>query len=213
MLDVNAPKDQSRLEAGLVNGRGAEGTGMKRSTHFVARMIGGSLLVLAATGAAAQSAPTLDKTFGFVRDRIAEQGLINFASTTHDPAGGQTWDNLFTAEASAVVRDTAACTVDFHWHTSVDGKTAQDLGSTIQFKMVSSVAVTSLDDDIARLNADGGHAAWVTKMRPTIWVLLARKSNGHTNTVDFRDRDMAERVAKAMRHAAQLCGGSKSQPF
>ena len=50
-------------------------------------------------------------------------------------------------------------------------------------------------------------------MRPAIWVLLVRKSNGHTNTVDFRDRDMAERVAKAMRHAAELCGGAGAMPF
>ena len=186
---------------------------MKRSTHIVAMTIGVSLLVLAATGAAAQSAPTLDKTFGFIRDKIAEQGLLNFASTTHDPTDGQTWDNQFTAEATNVTTDQAACTVDFHWHTTVDGKPAQDLSSTIQFKIVTSASVTSLDDDIARLNADGGHAAWVTKMRPAIWVLLVRKSNGHTNTVDFRDRDMAERVAKAMRHAAELCGGAGAMPF
>ena len=186
---------------------------MKRSTDIAAMAIGASLLILAASGAAAQSAPSLDKTFGFIRDKIAEQGLLNFASTTHDPATGQTWDNQFTAEASNVTPDEAACTVDLHWHSTVDGKAVQDMATTIQFKIVTSASVTSLDEDIARLNADGGHAAWVTKMRPAIWVLLVRKSNGHTNTVDFRDRDMAERVAKAMRHAADLCGGSGALPF
>ncbi len=174
--------------------------------------MGFGLLGLAAGNAAAQS-PSLDVTLGFIRDQVAEQGQLAYASTTRDPATSQTWDNQFTVEASTVTSDDNACTLGFHWHSTVDGKPAQDLDTTISFKIVTSVSISSMDDDVARLNAAGGHAGWVSQMRPPVWVLLLHKSNGHTNTMDFRDRDMAERVAKAIRHAAELCGGTTSMPF
>ncbi len=182
---------------------------MMRRTRVVAGLV---LLLAGASGAAAQT-PTKAVTLGFIRDQIAAVGQLNYASTTHDSSDNQTWDNQFTVEASNVTRDDAACSVSFHWHTTIDGKQAQDLESTIPFNIVTSATVTSLDDDIARLNAEGGHTSWVSQMRPPIWVLLVRKSNGHSNTIDFTDRDLAERVAKAVRHAAELCGGTSSMPF
>ena len=87
------------------------------------------------------------------------------------------------------------------------------MDSAIPFKVVTSVGISSMDDDVARLNAKDGHAAWVSQMRPAVWVLLMQRSDNRTNTLDFHDRDMAERVAKAIRHAADLCGGTKSMPF
>lgn len=190
---------------------------MKRNAGFAplvakAGILGVGILGLTASHAAAQS-PTLDVTLGFIRDAVAQQGKLNFASTTRDPADGQSWDNQFTVEASNVTSDESQCTIGWHWVSTVDGKSAQDLDAEVDFKIVTSATITSLDDDIARLNASDGHAAWVSQMRPPIAVLLVRKSNGHANTVDFSDRDLAERVAKAVRHAADLCGGTKSEPF
>ena len=163
--------------------------------------------------APASHAPSLAVTLDFIRDKVGQQGQLAYASSTRDPANNQTWDNQFTVEASNVTSDKSECTVGFHWHSTVDGKQAQDLDSTISFKIVTSAAITSMDDDVARLNAKDGHSAWISQIRPTVWVLLLQKSDGHTNTIDFRDRDMAERVAKAVRHAADLCGGTASLPF
>ena len=188
------------LAAALVGsggGAGAAATSAHRAPH----------------AAHASKAPSLAVTLAFIRDKVAQQGQLAYASSTHDPEKNQTWDNQFTVEASSVTSDPAECTIDFHWHSTVDGKQAQDLDSEIQFKIVTSVGITSMDEDVARLNARDGHSAWVSQMRPTVWVLLVQKSDGHTNTLDFRDRDMAERVAKAIRHAADLCGGTKSLPF
>ncbi len=177
----------------------------------IALSVGG--LAGRATAQSPARAPSLAVTLGFIRDKIAEQGRLAYASTTRDSANGQTWDNQFTVEASNAARDDGDCSVGFHWRSTVDGKPAQDLDVHIPFKIVTSVSISSMDDDVARLNAGGGHSGWVTQIRPPIWVLLLHRSDGHTNTVDFADRDMAERVAKAMRHAADLCGGAASLPF
>ena len=171
------------------------------------------LTLVGVAGQARARSPSLDVTLSFIRDTVAEQGLLAYASTTRDAATSQTWDNQFTVEASNVVSNRGDCTVGYHWHSTVDGKPAQDMDSTISFKTVTSVSITSMDDDVARLNAKDGHSAWTTQIRPAVWVLLIHKNNGHTNTIDVRDGDMAERVAKAMRHAAALCGGTTSMPF
>ena len=172
-----------------------------------------ALSAVSLAGRAAAQSPSLDVTLGFIRDKVAEQGMLAYASTTRDSATGQTWDNQFTVEASSVTRDDNDCTVGFHWHSTVDGKQAQDMETSISFKIVTSATISSMDEDVARLNASGGHAGWVSQMRPPVWVLLIHKSNGHTNTLDFHDRDIAERVAKAVHHAAELCGGTTSMPF
>jgi hypothetical protein len=163
--------------------------------------------------AQASKSPSLAVTLDFIRDKVAQQGQLAYASSTHDPDKNQTWDNQFTVEASSVTSDTSDCSIGFHWHSTVDGKQAQDMDSAIPFKVVTSVGISSMDDDVARLNAKDGHAAWVSQMRPAVWVLLMQRSDNRTNTLDFHDRDMAERVAKAIRHAADLCGGTKSMPF
>jgi len=103
----------------------------------IALSVGG--LAGRATAQSPARAPSLAVTLGFIRDKIAEQGRLAYASTTRDSANGQTWDNQFTVEASNAARDDGDCSVGFHWRSTVDGKPAQDLDVHIPFKIVTSV--------------------------------------------------------------------------
>ncbi len=58
-----------------------------------------------------------------------------------------------------------------------------------------------------------GAPEWSFKIEPPIITLLVRKNTKETNVLRFSDEDMANRVAKAMLHAVELCGGSKPEPF
>jgi hypothetical protein len=174
--------------------------------------------VLAITGAAgaaaAQSGPSLGETLGFIRDKVSQQGVVAYSSSTHDSSDGQTWSTSFTVEASNVTSDVAGCRVDFHWRTFVNGKVGNDGDSGFPLRLITSVAVTTMDEDLNRLSAQGGHPTWTSQVSPSIAVLTAFRSDGKSNVVDFRDRNMAERVANAVRHAADLCGGSAGkEPF
>jgi hypothetical protein len=166
-----------------------------------------------ACAAAAQTSPSLGVTLGFIRDKTAQQGQINYAATTHDSSDNTTWSNQFTVEATNVTSNEGQCQVGFHWHTTVDSKVAQDQDSSVPFKLVTSVEVNDMGADIARIEAKDGHTTWTSSVRPAVWVVFVRRSDGHTNTIDFVDHDLANRVAKAMNHAAQLCGGTTSEPF
>jgi CRISPR/Cas system CMR subunit Cmr6 (Cas7 group RAMP superfamily) len=49
---------------------------------------------------------------------------------------------------------------------------------------------------------------------PPVFVLKVRKKNKDFQVVLFSDEQMANRVAKAMVHAVELCGGGgKPEPF
>ena len=168
-------------------------------------------------GAAVAQAPRtgqgLDETLGFIRDKTAQQGPINYAAATRDSADGRSWSNQFSAEASNVIADVPTCHLNFHWHTVVDGKVIFDGEGGIPFGMVNQVVVTSMDADIGRISAEGGHPTWTSNVTPAVWVVTTHRTSGPSNSLDFRDRDLAERVARAMRHAAELCGGTKREAF
>ena len=163
--------------------------------------------------AADQAGQGLDVTLAFIRDKVAQQGPINYAGVTHDSADGASWGTQFNVEASNVTADAPACQLNFHWRTVVDGKASFDGEVTIPFGKVDRVAVTSMEADTTRLTAEGGHPTWTTKVTPAVWVAGYHRVDGRNGSLDFHDRDLAERVARAMRHAAQLCGGTKAEAF
>jgi hypothetical protein len=168
---------------------------------------GGAVLAIA------DSTPSLEETLGFIRDKIAQQGRINYAGRFNDPTDNQNWINQFSVEASKVTVDAPACAVRFHWATAVDGKPAQDFDTSIQFGAMDGQRITSMEEDTNHNAAVGGHPAWVGTISPSVWVLTSRGRDGRSYVVDFEDRDMADRVSRAMDHARELCGGKSKEPF
>ena len=163
--------------------------------------------------AATQTGQGLDETLGFIRDKVAQQGLIYYSAALHDSANGANWGNQFNVEASNVTVDIPACQLNFHWHTVVDGKVAYDGEGGVPFGKVNQVVVIGMEADTLRLSVEAGHPTWTNKVTPAVWVVTTHRTSGPDNSLDFRDRDLAERVARAMRHAAQLCGGTKTEAF
>jgi hypothetical protein len=170
-------------------------------------------LLAGATMAGAASGPSLNDTLQFIRDKVAADNVAVYASRVRDTRTNQTWGNDFRIEMSNVTFDPQTCLVSFHWHTMVNGETKQDFDSGIPFGQVQGVRVLSMVDEIREVDAAAGHPTWVSQITPPIWVLVAKRSDGKVNTLNFHDRSMAERVSKAISHAAELCGGAKREPF
>ena len=107
---------------------------------------------------------------------------------------------------------------------------------TVAFKDVEKITVESLQDVMNRKFAESGHPENIMTVAPPVFVvgLLSSKPvfSIHVSTTkdseapkvtditdtetlfNFRDEDMANRMAKAMVHAVELCGGgSKPEPF
>lgn len=109
--------------------------------------------------------------------------------------------------------------------------------STSSFKAVQSIAVESAQDAHNRQWADAAHPDVTSSITPTVYLLSLQaatndgfsfhsqfsegKQPPKTNDYAFkrlwfvfRDEETANRVAKAMLHAVELCGGgSQPEPF
>jgi len=163
----------------------------------------------AAAPAAAQSPQGLDETLTYIRDAIAAQGQVDYQANNTNPATGQNWTNSFSQEGSNVVVYADQCTISLHWRTLYNGAESFNGDGGIPFRQVDMVTVQSLDDYFAHVNAGAGHSGWTTSASPSLTVVTAERPDGVQNIFYFQDADLAERVAQAMRHAAELCGGIK----
>jgi hypothetical protein len=108
--------------------------------------------------------------------------------------------------------------------------------STTPFKVVDSITVESAQDAVNRQMADAAHPEITFAYTPAVFQLMLKgtkdafsfhrvfklgeeppENSDRTdkqNTFLFRDEETANRVAKAMQHAVELCGGgNKPEPF
>jgi hypothetical protein len=170
-------------------------------------------LSIAGSGAAQGGMPSLTDTLRFIRDKIADEGPVEYVALLHDAVDGRTWTNRFSAAASDVAYDAEKCRVSFHWRSTNNGEVSHDGDTWIDFGTVRSVDVVPMDEDLDNSNARAGHPSWRAEVDPAVWVVVARQAGGGASVLDFRDRAMAERVANASLHAAHLCGGARREPF
>ena len=163
--------------------------------------------VAAAGTALAQNNPSLGDTLSFIRDTIGRSAASYNVQTT-DSATNQTWTHQALVRSSDAAADPAACTIKFRWHTQIGDKST-DADQQFSLTSAKGVRVISMEDDLARLNADAGHPTWTTKVAPEVWVVLVQNSNGDFNTIDSLSRATADRLATSLLHAAQLCRGGE----
>jgi len=166
------------------------------------------LALLPQPGAAAQGGPPLAATLGAIRDRIVAEGRVGYAANLKDTADGQAWTNQFTAEATNVSVDLPSCTISFHWKTSLQGKTVQDVDTALRFAQFSKVSVANREQEI-RDQVAAQHPSWVAVVSPAVWVVTFNVGDG-AYVLDFTSRDAAERVVRAADHAMDLCNAPKA---
>ncbi|MFY9856168.1 MAG: hypothetical protein WAK26_20055, partial [Terracidiphilus sp.] len=79
---------------------------------------------------------------------------------------------------------------------------------------VQSVAVLTDEQDWQMFLVRNGDTTVSVKDVPEIAVLDIKLPNGKDHSIRFYEQEMADRVAKALVHAVELCGGgSKPEPF
>lgn len=184
-------------------------------------------LVLAATSALAQgkksvppppkpaeAGPSLEVTMTFIQDELNDVGRLNFIAYYHDNADGDDWTNQFRNQATKIVSDPGTCRINYHWKVEIDGAVTQDLNSSFLFKDVRDIAVMSIEQVQKELDTAAGHPSWNAKVDPPVFSLKVRGTDKHSNYFYLYDEQMANRLAKAMLHAVELCGGgSEPEPF
>ena len=161
----------------------------------------------------ADEGPSLEVTMKFIQEKMSEQGKMNYAAYLHDAVNGSDWVNQFTIEDNNVLANAATCHISYHYEATRGGEVVGggDLG--FDLKTVQNVTVMNREKDLDATNADAGHPTWSSKVSPMIWALIVSRKTG-PNYMYFREEDTANRVAKAIVHAVELCGGGgDKEPF
>jgi len=153
--------------------------------------------------------PSIETTMQFIQDNAAEGKLTYTAIVTDASQQGVEWRNKFTVEMSNLVADAGACRVSYHWRAEENGKVIDDADYSLMLKDVKEILVLPQDQNQNQVDNRSGHPDWNSRISPPLFVLIAKRPRGLVNVFLFSDEEMANRVAKAITHAVELCGGGK----
>jgi hypothetical protein len=185
----------------------------------------------------ADNGPTLAATMQFIQEKLSEQGQVGWAETNNHQPGVTHRSNVVLSDVMAdpstctlYTTETVESSFDLP-----KGKTLDDLHThtvetdTTSFKQVEKITVEKMQDLTNQAYAEAAHPEINVTLTPPVFYVKLWASNAvfsaHSSTtkgkqapvekdttskmngLTFRDEDTANRVAKAMIHAMELCGG------
>ena len=163
----------------------------------------------------ADEGPSLEDTMKFIQDMVSDIGPVNVVEHIHDDSADNDWTQLSKYEFTKVVANPGACLINYHWKTQTSGTVTADSDFGIFLKDVEDIAVMPMEQYLKEVVTAAGHPSWSFRVDSPVFVLKVRRTDSkETNVFDFFDEQLANRVAKAMVHAVELCGGgSTPEPF
>ncbi len=166
----------------------------------------------AATPAA--SGPSLAETMQFIQDKLNDLGKVAWVEFNQDATNGGTSTDTMTSETGNVVADANQCRISYYRKGTQNGKTSRDENRAFVLRDVLEIVVKPLEQYENEWLAKNGHPEFiVTSTNPPMTVLILRHPHGEDYTFRFTDADHADRVAKAMLHGVELCGGGNKDKF
>jgi hypothetical protein len=162
----------------------------------------------------AVNGPSLEVTLKFIQDKLNTVGTVNFAGYVHDSANNTDGVQKFSATISNAAANPGMCTLSYHRLVINNGSREHDENVVINLRDVQSIAVLPDEQDWQMYLVRSGDTTKTVKDVPEISALVIKLTNGKDPTIRFYEQELADRVAKAMVHAVELCGGGpKPEPF
>jgi hypothetical protein len=181
----------------------------------------------------ADSGPTLEVTMKYIQDRLNGEGKVSDQVTLL----GTDTPGSFSYSSMNAIADAASCTLSVKLVFGSEDFGQSEVNVKLSFRDVAKLMVESHADAARRAMAALGQNV-PANYSPTIflltWVLGPGKTMpNHVRAIDpkgivtekdyppikeagayFREEETAQRTAKAMVHAVELCGGGKDDdPF
>ena len=182
--------------------------------------------------APADNGPSLAETMQFIRDKVNQQGSIVFVDSESDIITGENHGNQEMSFETQVVTIDQAGGLSLQQFAKLSWINQTNIWQ-MYFKDVGKLEVLSA--------ADYGHNSdprYAVQIDPPFFVIVVHLTTGktirqhrtmvysgkHGKTVEddkndsefilrFHDEETADRVAKAMLHAVELCGGGNKEKF
>jgi hypothetical protein len=155
----------------------------------------------------ADSGPSLVATMKFIQDKLNDTGSIKCISSTQDTNNYATRSYSFKISVTKVVADPNQCRISLHEKVAMDGKVRLDADSGFPVRDIQDVVVEPFAQFQTKKNAERGEAnIIITSTNPPLKALIINLPHGNVFDFEFKDADLADRVAKAFRLAVELCG-------
>ncbi|MGD0292858.1 MAG: hypothetical protein ABSB30_03300 [Terracidiphilus sp.] len=165
-------------------------------------------------GAQTTNGPSLEVTMKFIQDKLNTVGTVNFAGYVHDAANNTDGVQKFSATFSNAVANPSACTLSYHRLVFNNGSREHNETVSINLHDVQNISVLPDEQDWQNYLVRTGDSTKTVKDVPNIIALVIKLNNGQDPTIRFYEQELADRVAKALVHAVELCGGGpKPEPF
>jgi hypothetical protein len=193
---------------------------MKLQKIWVASFVYGIALTLNAQKAVApppkpaDSGPSLAATMQFLQDKLNDIGKVSIVMFNHNTTTGEDFTTTFTSEFTNATADPSQCRIAYHGKSTLNGATVSDGDAGVPLRDVQDVVIEPYVQYQNEVNAAGGLPNVIaSSTNPPLTALLVRRPHGVYNFFPFTDPQLADRVAKAMTHAIELCGGGNKDPF
>jgi hypothetical protein len=187
----------------------------------------------------ADEGPSLEVTMKFIQDKLNQEGSVSYIESYHNSITGEQggpWKHSFASSVEEVYPSGGLSLKTVHaWPMAGHRDT---FTHRLCFKEVEKLEVLSMAEYANREATRKGNPELVYQYDPPAYELLIHMTSGKTlpthvqrvkgdstpieeteeSTAEidlpFPDEDTANRLAKAMVHAVELCGGgSKPEPF
>ena len=162
----------------------------------------------------AVNGPSLDATMQFIQKMLREPDRVSYTVYTHDNVLITDTANRRYVETGNVIADPATCRISYHRKATVDDKAAADADDRFSLRDVEDLSVMTGEQYLMKLQgatADPPREEY--RFDPPIFYLVVRAARYNAAWFVFTDEATANRVAKAMVHAVELCGGGNKDPF
>ncbi|MGA2834581.1 MAG: hypothetical protein ABSE55_16050 [Terracidiphilus sp.] len=167
----------------------------------------------AAASADALKGPSLEVTMKFILDKLNEIGKVNYDVALYDAGGNFNGGSRLSVEKNNVVADPGKCQISYHAWLEVDGKVQPQADYNFFLRDVRTITVMKAEKWIQDYGAGTSNPGGRVEVTPDTFFLVVKQTKGKEDRFAL-DEVMANRIAKAMIHAVELCGaGSKPEPF
>jgi hypothetical protein len=161
-----------------------------------------------------ENGPSFDATMSFIQDKLNDIGRVTFKKLHQTGPDGSTYDEgMTTEEISNVFANQDQCYISYHHRLSVGGQNLPESNQGFSLRDVQNINLEPYEQYIRDIGGRIGAPGDYVGTNPPVTAMLINRPHGVWNIFPFTDPTLADRVAKALTHAVELCSNGNKEPF
>lgn len=151
----------------------------------------------------------LKETLKQVQDGLNRVGSVGYTLNFHNSGTGEDKSVPSRLEISQVSADPNSCFLIYE-QRAYRGTAHHDTGYVIELRSVKKVDVVTIEQEVKNSGVLIDHPGFTVQSTPPVFVMETIKGEmNDRNAFLFLEREQAEKMAKMMTRAVELCGGGK----